>query len=89
MFDAMGPEHFHEIGGSQMFEMAGNMSGDNFAAMGADSAFGMFDAMGTDMVMGLEGDQLPACSELWNTTRSVIWEAAWSLMRSSRWEQKA
>ena len=52
MFDAMGPQHFGDIGGNQMFEMAGNMSGDNFAAMGSDSAFGMFDTMGADMVMG-------------------------------------
>ena len=34
------------------------MSGDNFMSMEADSAFGMFDALGTDMAMGLEGDQL-------------------------------
>ena len=35
----------HDIGGDQLFDMAGNMSGNDFMAMDSDSAFGMFEAI--------------------------------------------
>ncbi|GIS94390.1 MAG: hypothetical protein CM1200mP22_16270 [Dehalococcoidia bacterium] len=46
MLGAMEAHHMSDIGGGQLFEMAGNMSGDHFMVMDSNSAFGMFEARG-------------------------------------------